>query len=62
MRFPFMFMALVSVVVAAWIAVYLGTSRLTDPVARGIAVASIAIFVALAGYQFYRRAAHGRES
>jgi hypothetical protein len=55
-------MALLSLAVALWIAAYLGTSRLTDPLARWLALGAVAIFAGLAIYQLYRRVTRGREA
>src|SRR5438105_598170 len=62
MRFPFTFMALLSLVVAAWIVVYLAGAHLSDPFARGIALLAVAIFAGLAAYQLYRVVTKGREA
>ena len=60
MRFPFTFMALLSLAVAVWALAYLGTSRLSDPVARGLTLSAVAIFGGLAVYQLYRLVTRGR--
>jgi hypothetical protein len=57
-----MFMGVVSVLVGVWIVVYLFSSRLVDPFARVLALAGCALFLAVGGYQFYRRATRGPES
>ena len=55
-------MALLSLVVAAWIVVYLAGAHLSDPFARGIALLAVAIFAGLAAYQLYRVVTKGREA
>ena len=59
MRFPFTFMGVVALGIAAWVAFYLAGHRGLDPLAEGIAVATAVISFTLGVYVLVRRVRRG---
>ena len=59
MRFPFTFMALLSLAMGVWILGYVRVGAPIDPVARGIAAGAGLSFLVVGGYLLVRRLVHG---
>ena len=58
-RFPFTFMGVVALGIAAWVVFYLAGHQGLDPVAEGIAVATALISFGLGVYVLIRRVRRG---
>ena len=59
LRFPFTFLGLMALGTGLWVVVYLAGHPDLDPVARGIAAATVLICLAFGGYVVIRRVRRG---
>ena len=59
LRFPFTFMGLMSLGIGLWVVVYLAGHPGLDPVARGMAIATVVISWALGAFVLIRRVRRG---
>ncbi len=59
MRFPFTFMAILSIALGAWIGSYLLMHPTRDPVLLALELLPAVVLAAFGGWLLYRRLAHG---
>jgi hypothetical protein len=59
LRFPFTFLGVMALGIALWVVVYLGGHPNMDPVARGIAAATVLLCLAFGTYVLIRRVRRG---